>query len=61
MYMYQYHNTKHMRVTLGTTDMNAYCQGTDLSECFAGWQVRSFHTCWPAKQQNCWNIVFHIF
>jgi hypothetical protein len=37
--MYQYHNTKHVRVTLGAADMNAYGQGTDRSECFAGWQV----------------------
>jgi len=39
MYTYTYHNTKHVRVTLGTAYMNAYCQGTDLSECFAGWRV----------------------
>jgi hypothetical protein len=39
MYMYQYHNTKHVCVTLGTVNMNAYLQGTGLLEYFAGWQV----------------------
>jgi len=35
-YMYQYHNTEHVRVMLDTGDTSVYCQGTYLSDCFTG-------------------------
>jgi len=30
MYSYQYHNTEHVSIPLGTADINAFCQGTRL-------------------------------
>jgi len=43
-------NTKHVRLPLGTADINAYFQDTGPPGCFAGWQVLSLQTCKSAMQ-----------
>ena len=48
---YHYHNTKHVRVPLGTANINAYFQDTGLPGCFTGWQQ-------PARQ-CCGNLQLH--
>jgi hypothetical protein len=35
MYTYHYYNTKHVRVPMGTANINAYFQGTGILVCFA--------------------------
>jgi len=36
LYMYQYHDTKHLCVPLGTVNINAHYQDIRLTGCFAG-------------------------
>jgi hypothetical protein len=37
--MYHNSNTKHVRVPVGTANINAYFQDTDLPGCLPGWQA----------------------
>jgi len=56
--MYHSHDTKHVHVPLGTANIYALLQDTGLQGCYAGWQVWSLQTCWPAKQERCRNPKF---
>jgi len=48
---YHIHNTKHVRVNLGTANINVYLQDNGLPGCSARWPVLGLQTYQPAKQQ----------
>ena len=60
MLTYYCHNTKHVRIPLGTANSTAYFQDTGLPGCSAGWQVLSIQTCHPAEQKHCGNLKFRV-
>jgi hypothetical protein len=67
--LYHYRNTQHIRMRIGTTNINVYLKDTGLPVCSAVWQGWGLQTCQLATEQcygylefcNCWLFKFNPF